>query len=201
MEFKENYRKLGIYLQVEEKLKSKNFELEEIDKKISAEIGKAFVSKADFNAKNEEKKAIAEQLENANKQIEEFKGMDIDGIKKAADDWKLKAEQAQKDAEAKITAMQFDHALDGALSGAKAKNAKAVKALLDMEGLKMNNGEIVGLNEQLEKVKEENGYLFDDDTAEQKPKFAGTTPGASTPALADGFIASARKAAGLKDTE
>ena len=71
---------------------------EEIDKKISAEIGKAFVSKADFNAKNEEKKAIAEQLENANKQIEEFKGMDIDGIKKAADDWKLKAEQAQKDA-------------------------------------------------------------------------------------------------------
>lgn len=36
MEFKENYRKLGIYLQVEEKLKSKNFELEEIDKKISA---------------------------------------------------------------------------------------------------------------------------------------------------------------------
>ena len=65
----------------------------------------------------------------------------------------------------------------------------------------MNNGEIVGLNEQLEKVKEENGYLFEDDTAEQKPKFAGTTPGASTPALADGFIASARKAAGLKDTE
>lgn len=141
------------------------------------------------------------QLSEANKQIEEFKGMDIDGIKKAADDWKLKAEQAQKDAEAKITAMQFDHALDGALSGAKAKNAKAVKALLDMEGLKMNNGEIVGLNEQLEKVKEENGYLFEDDTAEQKPKFAGTTPGASTPALADGFIASARKAAGLKDTE
>lgn len=36
MEFKENYRKLGIYLQVEEKLKSKNFELEEIDKKILA---------------------------------------------------------------------------------------------------------------------------------------------------------------------
>ena len=174
---------------------------EEIDKKISAEIGKAFVSKADFNAKNEEKKAIAEQLENANKQIEEFKGMDIDGIKKAADDWKLKAEQAQKDAEAKITAMQFDHALDGALSGAKAKNTKAVKALLDMEGLKLNNGEIVGLNEQLEKVKEENGYLFEDDAAEQKPKFAGATPGASTPALADGFIASARKAAGLKDTE
>lgn len=36
MGFKENYRKLGIYLQVEEKLKSKNFELEEINKKIFA---------------------------------------------------------------------------------------------------------------------------------------------------------------------
>lgn len=36
MGFKGNYRKLGIYLQVEEKLKNKNFELEEINKKLSS---------------------------------------------------------------------------------------------------------------------------------------------------------------------
>ena len=36
MGFKENYRKLGIYLQVEEKLKNKNFELEEINKRLNS---------------------------------------------------------------------------------------------------------------------------------------------------------------------
>ena len=38
---------------------------EEIDKKISGEIGKAFVSKADFNSKNEELKNARAQLAEA----------------------------------------------------------------------------------------------------------------------------------------
>ncbi|MCX7714843.1 MAG: phage scaffolding protein [Clostridia bacterium] len=41
-----------------------------------------------------------------------------------------------------------------------AKNAKAVKALLDMDDLKLNSSEIVGLSQQLEKIKAENDYLF-----------------------------------------
>lgn len=118
------------------------------------------------------------QLNAANTQIEEFKGMDIDGIRKAADDWKEKAEQAAKDAENRIAQLQFDHALDAALSGARAKNAKAVKALIDMDKLAFKDGEIGGLNEQLDKIKEDNDYLFESD--KQEPKFAGATPGAGT---------------------
>ena len=43
---------------------------EEIDKKVSAEIGKGFVSKTDFNAKNEELKTAQGQLLEAKKTIE-----------------------------------------------------------------------------------------------------------------------------------
>ena len=89
--------------------------------------------------------------------------MDVEGIKKAADDYKAKFEQAQKDAEQKTQALQFDFALTNALASAKAKNAKAVKALLDMDALKLNGDEIVGLKEQLERVKAENSYLFESD--------------------------------------
>ncbi len=48
----------------------------------------------------ETEKATAQQLktqlEEANKSIEGFKTLDIDGIKQAAEQWKTKAEQAER---------------------------------------------------------------------------------------------------------
>ncbi|MBR5156479.1 MAG: phage scaffolding protein [Clostridia bacterium] len=73
---------------------------EEIDKAVSEEIGKNFVSRNDFNTKNESVKDLTQRLEEANKQIDAFKEMDIDSIKKSAEEWKEKAEKAEKDAEA-----------------------------------------------------------------------------------------------------
>lgn len=69
---------------------------EEIDKKVSAEIGKAFVAKGDFDAKNTEAKSLKNQLTEANKTIEGFKAMDMDGVRREAQEWKAKAEQAEK---------------------------------------------------------------------------------------------------------
>ncbi len=51
-----------------------------------------YVSKEKFDTKETELKNINIQLTEANKQIESFKGMDVEGIKKAADDWKTKYE-------------------------------------------------------------------------------------------------------------
>lgn len=136
------------------------------------------------------------QLSEANKQIQAFKEMDIDGIKKAADDWKVKAETAEKEAQSKLERLQFDHALDSALGGAKAKNPKAVRALLDMEGLKLNGEEVVGLKEQLEKIKTDNDYLFEG-AQEKVPQIVKGT-GGNPPPLTDVFTMAARRAAGLK---
>ncbi|MBE7009889.1 MAG: hypothetical protein E7418_00175 [Ruminococcaceae bacterium] len=52
--------------------------------------------------------------------------------------------------------------LQHALEKAGAKNQKAVLALLSMEGLRYENGQIKGLLEQLEELKRENGYLFEE---------------------------------------
>lgn len=142
---------------------------EQIDK-IMAENGKDIEKakgdtaklESDLEAKKTEVETLQGQLKEANKQIEGFKGMDIEGIKKAADDYKQKFEQAEKDAQAKLEKLQFDHALENALRAAKAKNTKAVKALIDLEGLKFNGEEIIGLKDQLEKIQKENAYLFED---------------------------------------
>lgn len=151
--------------------------------------------KTDLATSQTELGTLKTQLGEANSAIEGFKGMNIDQIKASADEWKTKAEQAAADAQKQVAALKFDHALDGALSGAKAKNAKAVRALLDMNGLKFNDadGSVVGLDEQLKKVKETNDYLFESDNP--TPKIV--TGGNSKSILGDPMVDAMRKAAGL----
>ena len=165
-------------------LKSLNLSQEVIDK-IMAENGKDIAAEQKKAEKaiqeRDSYKLKAESLEtqvnDANTEIQKFKDMDIDGIKKAADDWKETAEKAKADADKQISQMKFDYALSAALTGAKAKNAKAVKALLDMDGLKFNDGKIVGLDEQLAQIKADNDYLFESD--EPAPEFVKGTNGGS----------------------
>ena len=160
--------------------------------------------KADFEARDNEAKALAAQLEEAGQTIESFKAMDVDAIKAAAEEWKSKAELAQQEAEQKITAVKFDHALQDALREAKARNPKAVKALLDLEKIKLSDeGGLEGLEEQLTAVKTDNDFLFesvapaedDDDDDDPEPRIVSKT--ANHGILDDPIVSAARKASGL----
>jgi len=156
-----------------------------------ADIEKA---KASSKQTQSELEAAKAQLQEATKTIEGFKAMDIDGIKKAAEEWKSKAEQATKEAEARIASMRFESSLNEALASARARNPKAVRALLSEADLKQTeSGEIVGLKEQLEQIKSENEYLFESETP--APKIV--SGGGEKQAINDTVILAARKAAGL----
>ena len=152
-------------------------------------------NKAKLTTAQTEVDGLKVQLAEASEQIQAFKGMNIDQIKASADEWKTKAELATADAQKQIAALRFDHALDGALTGAKARNAKAVKALLSADALKFNeaDGSIVGLNEQLAKIKTENDYLFETEGDNVKIVAGGN----SQSVLGDSVINAARQAAGL----
>ena len=142
-----------------------------------------------------EVEGLKKQLTEAGAAIEGFKKLDPEALQKAVDEWKAKAEAAQAEAIKQVNQLKFDHALDGALTGAKAKNAKAVKALLDTNLLKLNDadGSIIGLDEQLKKVKESNDFLFESDQPTPKIVVGGT----SKTVIGDPMISAARKAAGL----
>jgi hypothetical protein len=124
------------------------------------------------------------QLSDANKKIEEFGKLDFDGVKAMADDYKAKFEQAQADGKKQLDELRFNHALDSALGGAKAKNIKAVKALLETDKLKLNkDGSLTGLSEQLDKIKSENDYLFEmENSPSPAPHFLGGSHGAPSSA-------------------
>lgn len=169
---------------------------EEIAAKVFALHGKDIEShKAKLTTLQTEADTLRTQLTEAGAQIEKFKGMDVDGIKAAADEWRSKAEKAQTDAAAQLAAVKFDHALESAITGAKAKNAKAVQALLSTDALKDANGEFIAerFTEQLEKIKSENDYLFADVTP--PPKII--TGGNNQSVVGDAFNDAMRKGAGL----
>lgn len=62
------------------------------DIKLANLAGGGYVVREKLTAKESEIEDLKKQLESANKQIDEFKGMDIEGIRKAADDYKSKFE-------------------------------------------------------------------------------------------------------------
>ena len=62
----------------------------------------------------------------------------------------------------KVTQIQKTHAIENGVREAKAKSVKAVVAHLDMEKITFENGELSGLTEQLDALKnaEDTGFLF-----------------------------------------
>jgi len=141
-----------------------------------------------------ENETLKTQLTEANKQIEGFKGMDIEGVKKAADDWKAKAEQAQKDATDQLAKFKFDAALEKELKETyKVKDPRDVIPHLKADMLKLDEGKFIGLKEQIEPLQTAKDYLFKSDA----PPPVIVKGGNSQSVLSDAMSDAARKAAGL----
>lgn len=64
--------------------------------------------------------------------------------------------------EAKLQNSEINRVVENALIKSGAKNNLAVKALLNLENPKLEKGTIRGLSEQIQKIKNENSYLFSD---------------------------------------
>lgn len=87
------------------------------------------------------------------------------------------AEQ-QKAHKAELAQVKLNNAIDNALVAAGAKNNKAVRALLDLSGVKLEeDGKLAGFAEQLEALQKSDAYLF---AETQQPTFRGFQPGAAS---------------------
>ena len=119
---------------------------------------------------------LKHRLEEADKTIEGFKDMDIEAIRKEADGWKAKAEQAEKDAAAKVAEVEFNSRLTAAITGAKGKSTKAITALLDLDALKTSKNQEQDIKAALEVLQKESGYLFETQTPPPYAPGTGSAP-------------------------
>ena len=75
----------------------------------------------------------------------------------------------------KIAAAAFDTALSEALAKTNARDPRDLKALLKLDDIKLENGEINGLSAQLESLQKDKPYLFDEGTkSEYNPAGGGS---------------------------
>ena len=181
-----------------EELKELGIEDEELIKQIFALHGRSVerikTEAATYKAASD---TAQQQLLEATNMINSFKEMDIEGIKATSEKWESEAKRIAEEAETKLQTQKFDHTLENALRDAKAKNVRAVRALLDTEKLKIAEDEsIEGLEDQLNEVRSKNDYLFEDETPQPKIVAKSSSRGAG---LTDAVLSSVRKAAGLDE--
>lgn len=114
------------------------------------------------------------------KERDDLKAQQGDGIVdgKTAQQWKADYDKAVADHKSELDGIKFQSVLDGAITAAKGKSAKAITALLDVEALRGSEDQQKAINAALEDIKKENGYLFDDGGT--PPPYAGGT-GIKTP--------------------
>ncbi len=149
--------------------------------KVIEDYGKNYVSKSQFNEKNEEAKRLKGEIETSRKEIDNLKKANKDNDELTAQIEQLKEDAKQRDKEydAEMNALKVDSAIERALMGAHVKNTKAVKALLDLQDAKLSDdGTIRGLTEQLNAIKESDSYLFESESKQNG--ISGTTPGTGT---------------------
>lgn len=151
---------------------------EDIDKKVSDEIGKGFVARADFNALNETKKALDGQIKDRDKQLETLKKSsgDNEALKQQITELQTANETAKSEYEANLKKITLDSKLETALLGARAKNTKAVRALLDESKISLDGDNVLGLDTQIEALKKDSAYLFGEDKQQNPPPPAGGQP-------------------------
>nr|DAK78398.1 MAG TPA: minor structural protein [Caudoviricetes sp.] len=151
---------------------------EDIDKKVSDEIGKGFVSRADFNSANEAKKTLEGQISERDKQIKGFEKLagDNEALKTQLTTAQEANKTAKSEYEANLKKVTLDSKIESALLGAQAKNTKAARALLDESKISLDGENVLGLNEQLEALKKDAAYLFGEKQPDNPPPPVGGKP-------------------------
>lgn len=116
----------------------------------------AYVGKEKFDAKEAELAAAAATMKQLQETAKKFDGVDVEKLK-----GDIKTLQDKYDAD--IAETKRSSAIDVALMGAKARSAKALKALLNLDEVKLDGDKLLGLDAQLEGLKKSAPYMFEAD--------------------------------------
>ena len=152
----------------------------------------SYVQKSKYDLVVTEKETLEIQIKEHGKQLDELKK-----AAKGSEELEKKVKELQDNAaaskakyEKQINDIQLNHAIDTALKEAKAKNAKAVRSLLDMNDIVLDDGKVKGLDKQIKKLQEaeDSKFLFESvaDPKDGKPKIGGSTDNANSSSIGNG---------------
>ena len=159
-------------------LKNLGIEDKEIIDKIldenSADIGRA---KGELETYKSQVTTLEAEIKSKNTEIEALnktKG-DVEELNNKITQLESEKNELTNKLGTETTALKRTHAIENGVRDAKAKNIKAVMALLDLDKITYEDGEVKGLKEQLDGLQEDENSSFLFGETEVKPP-AGTKP-------------------------
>lgn len=144
---------------IKKKLLELNVEQAEIDELVKEALT-GYIAKEEYDILQGQVKVHEDKAKELSKTVKELQ-KDVDAseaLKLKLDD--LEGKLSSKDKE--IEKVKFDFKLEAKMKEVGAKNIKAIKALIDMEQVKLEDGELVGFDTQIEALKESDSYLFEE---------------------------------------
>lgn len=151
---------LGLSKEVIDKIMDEN------GKDIEAAKGELDTEKNKVSELAKEVDGYKGQIKERDKQLEEIKKSsgDNEALKKQIESLEEANKQAKKEHEAEIIRLKIDSAVTSALTSANAKNITAVKALLNLQDVKLaEDGSVIGLKEQIDSLTkaDDTKFLFE----------------------------------------
>lgn len=122
-------------------------------------------------------------LEDANTKIEGFKDLDVDAIKKEAEDYKLAYEKAEADAKAKIEALEYETALKEYMNKYNFVNDRVKNSIMNdikTKEFKLEEGKFLGADDYIKQLQEKEPESFAVEKDEEKSKFIRPTTSDTT---------------------
>lgn len=166
-----------------EQLQALNLTEEQINA-IIEDYGKNYVSKTQFNEKNDAYKQAKQEIENLTTDINNLSEANKanEALQSQIKELQDAATQREADYNENIKNMKIDTAITKALSKSGAMNETILTGLLDRTKIAIGeDNTITGIQEQINALKESDPYLFKQDSIK------GVVPGDATPKTNDGI--------------
>lgn len=166
-----------------EQLQALNLTEEQINA-IIEDYGKNYVSKTQFNEKNDAYKQAKQEIENLTNDINNLSEANKanEALQSQIKELQDAATKREADYNENIKNMKIDTAITKALSKSGAMNETILTGLLDRTKIAIGeDNTITGIQEQITALKESDPYLFKQDSIK------GVVPGDATPKTNDGI--------------
>lgn len=130
-----------------------------------------------------ERDAHKERADTAEAALKGFEGIDPADLNNQIEKWKEKADQAEKNAAAKLAERDFEDALKNEMERYRFTSNAAKRAVMEeikSSGAKLRNGKIMGFDDLIQDIRKNDASAFVDDHQEQletnKPRFTSPNP-------------------------
>lgn len=150
-----------------------NITKEELDKIMAINGSDIEKAKGDTTGLNEQITNLTDQITDRDNQLTELKKTvtNNEELTNKIAELEIANAAAKSNYDKTVAEMKRDYAVNNSIRDAKAKNVKAVRALLDMSKIKMDGETVLGLKDQIEALAKSDAYLFE--VAEPTPPNVG----------------------------